>query len=148
VGHTPILLFDRTEDASEEALEAFGMLLKRPGKWSAILAVDEEQLVELPRKLLEACDLKIDLPAWDWSLTRDFLEFSLSRAGANREIFTPQGITRIHELSEGIAKVVEQLAEFTLIAGAAQEISAVDAPLVDAVLDEFSLTLGPKFQLL
>jgi general secretion pathway protein A len=148
LGRQHVLLFDNAEDASEDALETLGILLKRPGKWTAILAVDELVLVDLPRKVLEACELKIDLPAWDLALTADFIEFALARAGQQEEVFSVQAITRIHELCDGIARRMIQLADFALIAAAAQQLPRIETDLVDATFDEFSILPGAKFQVL
>ncbi len=139
-----VLLVDNAEDASEETLEAFGMLLKRPGRWSVVLTVEDSLLVELPRRILEACELRIDLPAWDLGQTAEFFEFSLARCGKRAEVFSAQAITRIHELSDGIVRRIAQLADLSLVAGAVRKQTAVDADVVDQVFDEFSIRLGPN----
>lgn len=142
VGRQGVLLFDNSEDAQEETLETLGILLKRPGNWTAILSVDEARLVDLPRKILEACELRIDLPPWDLGLTAEYFESTLSKCGKRDDIFTAQGITRVHELADGIPRRINQIADMALIAGAAQRLHAIDSDVIDQVFDEFSLSLS------
>jgi type II secretory pathway predicted ATPase ExeA len=148
IGRRVTLLLDHAEQLSEESLKALGVLLTRPGKWSLILAVDEESMVGLPRRILDCCELRIDLPPWDLGQTADYFEFALDRCGASQDLFTAQGITRCHELGDGLIRRIAQLADLALVAGAVRGLERVDADLVDQVFDEFSITLGAKFQLM
>ncbi|MFN7626672.1 MAG: hypothetical protein ACK5PZ_07555, partial [Pirellula sp.] len=148
IGRRVTLLLDHAEQLSEESLQALGVLLTRPGKWSLILAVDEESMVGLPRRILDCCELRIDLPPWDLGQTADYFEFALDRCGSSQHLFTAQGITRCHELGDGLIRRIAQLADLALVAGAVRGLERVDADLVDQVFDEFSITLGAKFQLM
>jgi type II secretory pathway predicted ATPase ExeA len=148
IGRRVTLLLDHAEQLSEESLQALGVLLTRPGKWSLILAVDDELLVGLPRRILDSCELRIDLPPWDLGQTADYFEFALDRCGASQDMFTAQGITRCHELGDGLIRRIVQLADLALVAGAVRGLDRVDADLIDQVFDEFSITLGAKFQLM
>jgi general secretion pathway protein A len=143
IGRQGVLLLDNAQDANEEVLETLGILLKRPGNWTAILAVDDALLVELPRRILETCELRIDLPAWDLGLTAEYFEWALARCGRRDDIFSAQGITRVHELSDGIPKRIFQLADMALVAGAGKRATSIDAELIDQVCDEFSISLVP-----
>ena len=144
LGRSPLLLLDNADEADEEILQTLAILLKRPGNWSAILTVDESLLVEIPRKILEECELRIDLPAWDLGLTAEYFENSLAKSGKRDDVFTGQGITRLHELGDGIPKRMFQLADQALVAGAAQGLSHVDADLIDHVAEEFSFGHFPS----
>jgi len=148
IGRRVTLLLDHAEQLSEESLQALGVLLTRPGKWSLILAVDEESMLGLPRRILDCCELRIDLPPWDLGQTADYFEFALDRCGSSQDLFTAQGITRCHELGDGLIRRIVQLADLALVAGAVRDLDRVDADLVDQVFDEFSITLGAKFQLM
>jgi general secretion pathway protein A len=70
-------------------------------------------------------------------LTRSQAERLLTRkledAGADAGIFTPRAITRLHGWSNGVPRGLEQLARFTLTAGAARRVEAITPELVDEV---------------
>lgn len=105
-------------------------------------------MLGLPRRILDCCELRIDLPPWDLGQTADYFEFALDRCEASQDLFTAQGITRCHELGDGLIRRIVQLADLALVAGAVRDLDRVDADLVDQVFDEFSITLGAKFQLM
>lgn len=148
VGRQPILFVDNADEVSEDVFQTLGIILRRPGNWSALLAVDESLLVEIPRRILEECDVRVDLPAWDLGLTAEYIETQIANLGNRDDIFSAQGITRIHELGEGIPKRMFQLAEIALAVGAERRVESIDAELIDLVCEDFSfgiLSQGPSF---
>ncbi len=144
LGRQPILLLDNLDQADEDVFQTLSILLKRPGIWSAIVSVDESQLVEIPRKLLEECEVRVDLPAWDLGLTAEYLENALAKGGARDDVFTAQGITRLHELGDGVPKRMFQLADGALAIAAEKGVETVDADLIDQVCEDFSFGLLPR----
>lgn len=148
VGRQPILFVDNADEVGEDVFQTLGIILRRPGNWSALLAVDESLLVEIPRRILEECDVRVDLPAWDLGLTAEYIESQVANLGNRDDIFSAQGITRIHELGEGIPKRMFQLAEIGLAVGAERRVESIDAELIDLVCEDFSfgiLSQGPSF---
>jgi type II secretory pathway predicted ATPase ExeA len=148
VGRQPILFVDNADEVGEDVFQTLGIILRRPGNWSALLAVDESLLVEIPRRILEECDVRVDLPAWDLGLTAEYIESQVANLGNRDDIFSAQGITRIHELGEGIPKRMFQLAEIALAVGAERRVESIDAELIDLVCEDFSfgiLSQGPSF---
>jgi hypothetical protein len=141
VGRQPILFIDNADEVGEDVIQTLGIILRRPGNWSALLAVDESLLVEIPRRILEDCDVRVDLPAWDLGLTAEYIETQIANLGKRDDIFSAQGITRIHELGEGIPKRMFQLAEIALAVGAERRFESIDAELIDLVCEEFSFGL-------
>jgi hypothetical protein len=73
--------------------------------------------VNLPRWILEQCDLKIELPAWDLGQTADYFEFAIAREGGRDDMFDGQSMTRIHELGDGIPRKIETAVRSDLILG-------------------------------
>ncbi|MFO0014434.1 MAG: AAA family ATPase [Planctomycetota bacterium] len=138
IGRRPLLLLDNADEAAEDIFQTLAILLRRPGHWSAILAVDESHLVEIPRKILQECELRMDLPVWDLGLTAEFFETTQAKCGFRSDVFSAPGIMRIHELGEGIPKRMFQLAELALAVGAERGVNAVDAELIDQVSEENS----------
>jgi type II secretory pathway predicted ATPase ExeA len=71
------------------------------------------------------------------SLTRSqaetFLAGKFKRAGREEPAFTARAITRLHCLSGGVPRRLEQLATLCLIVGAANQLEVITAELVDSV---------------
>ena len=147
IGHRTVLILDNVDDASEEILQCF---LKMWGPYPhgcTFMSLDDESIVNLPRWILDQCDLKIELPRWDLGQTADYFEFALSIAGGRDDLFDGQAITRIQELSDGIPRKISQIADLSLVAGAVRKSERVTAELVDQVSDEFTVAMGSKFPL-
>jgi len=140
---TPVvLLCDQMESAAEEGRQVLARLLgygSRPG-WllSVVLSGRPEMVGQLDSGLLERVDLRMELEPWDFSETERYLIESLARAGRTEPVFTPEAMSRLHELSGGIPRRVAQLADWSLLAGAVQGVTRIDAEIVEAVDHELS----------
>ena len=145
IGHRTVLLLDNVYDVAEEVFQAISQLWSSRTHWSMLLTVDDEAIVDLPRWILDQCELKIDLPRWDLGQSAEYFDFAISQAGSREDIFDGQAITRIQELSDGIPRKITQIAELALVAGAVRKSPRVSADLVDQVCDEFTVSIGGKF---
>ena len=65
--------------------------------------------------------------------------YRLSAAGASRPIFDTQALDALHELSHGIPRRINRLADLALLVGFADELPAVTRAQIEAVSDELSL---------
>lgn len=83
--------------------------------------------------------LRIDLPAWNLEDTECLLQKSLAASGADPLIFGDQAIVRIHELSCGIVRRIIQIAEMSLLVGAATEVARIAPDVVDKAAEEIPL---------
>ena len=77
--------------------------------------------------------LAIGLERLTRSESETYLEARLSSAGCRDRILTPRALTRLHSWSEGVPRALDQLAGFSLIAGATQGLEVVTADVVDGV---------------
>jgi len=62
-----------------------------------------------------------------------YLATKIERAGRTERIFTTRAITRLHALSSGVPRGLEQLASLCLMAGAVRRLELIHSDLVDAV---------------
>ena len=143
-GHRTVLMLDSFQDVDEVAIQALSNFWCTQMHCCTLLSVDDESLVNLPRWVLEQCELKIELPTWDLGQTADYFEFALSRESGGTDMFDGQSMTRIHELSDGIPRKIAQIAELALVAGAVRKLEKVTSELVDQVCDEFTISIGAK----
>jgi type II secretory pathway predicted ATPase ExeA len=77
--------------------------------------------------------LAIGLDRLTRSQAETYVEARLAAAGCRERIITPRALTRLHSWSEGIPRGLDQLATFSLIAGAVQRLEVVSADVVDGV---------------
>ena len=81
---------------------------------------------------IDAWSLPIRLERLTRSQAERLLAAKLEQAGNSDGIFTPRAITRLHALSLGVPRKLEQLAFHCLISGAARGLEAIPPDLVDA----------------
>ena len=65
-----------------------------------------------------------------------YLNAKLAVAGASERIFTPRAVTRLHGLSGGIPRGLEQLAALSLMAGAVRGLEVIAPDVVNGVARE------------
>lgn len=139
------LLFDDADDLAPEVVPYLMRLLHLDGAGpncvTLVLATHPQSLGGMPRRLLELCDLRVDLELWEVDETHQFLQQCLARAGAKREIFTPNAARLLHELAGGVPRQIARLAELALVAGAGQQLQRIDT----ATLESVSAELSPAF---
>jgi type II secretory pathway predicted ATPase ExeA len=132
-----ILLFDDADEMSAEIVPYVIRLLRQdPSAQSmltVVLSADPRRVGRLASRLLELCELRMELDSWEPDDTRKYLQQSLTRAGTQQAVFESEAASRLHELAHGIPRQVSYLAELALVAGAGQHLSQIDAATVEAV---------------
>ena len=103
---------------------------------SLVMALRPVALGAIDGRLLDLCDLRIELENWTEGDTADFLRGS----GAEElPTFDRAAGHRLHQLADGIPRRVRQLAELTRLAAIDQQVSAIDAEMVISVYEALSL---------
>lgn len=98
-----------------------------------LLAGTPEGVGHLGPDWLDQIELRIDLAPWSEDETAEHVAQCLVRSGSEHPIFTDDAISALHELSGGIPRKVDQIAQLALLAGAGQELEEIDAEtLTDA----------------
>jgi type II secretory pathway predicted ATPase ExeA len=83
-----------------------------------------------------AWSLTIGLERLTRSQAERYLATKLEWAGTTERIFTPRALTRIHALSVGVPRVLEQLASICLMGGAIRGLEVINPEMVDAAAPE------------
>lgn len=134
---TTLVLLDDAEDGDEAVYAAIGRLALKEqhpeSRLTILLACQPQRSVSFGTKLNEMCDMRIEIEPWETQDTADYIRDALERVGAPAEIFTLKALQRLHELTHGIPRRVRQLAELSLVAGAADGIHRIEPDVVDAV---------------
>ncbi len=137
------VLLDDVHEAPREVLEHVSRLAQAERSASSrltiVLAVSTGRTGVLPQRLLELAELRIDIEAWSQADTIGYLNWSLAQAGRKTPAFDDQAMMLLHQLSSGIPRRVNQLANLSLIAGAGRQLSLVDAETVESVHHELGV---------
>ena len=133
------LVIDDAESAAADVLGLVHRLLKLPDcQLTVVAAAGESAAGRLAPWLVELAELRIELSVWTEDETRHYLKSSLSRAGRQQPAFADRAVRRLFELSAGVPRRVNQLAQLALVAGAGQELTQIDEQTVLAVHEELS----------
>lgn len=136
---TVLLLDDADEMSPEVAAQVIRLLRHDPASRSyltVVLAADPRRMKRLGRRILECCELRIELESWEADDTCQYLHQCLAAAGTERAVFNNAAALRLHELAQGVPRHINYLAELALVAGAGQQLSQIDKSTVDAVYEE------------
>lgn len=143
VTRTPVTLLlddaDQAEDAVWNTLIRL-LLHDESSRWplTIVLAGRPECVRSLPTRVLELVDLRIDVEPWEADDTATFLSDAVLQAGRVEPVFTTAAAATIHELTQGVARHVVQLADLALIAGAGRALSHIDADVIESVHTELA----------
>jgi type II secretory pathway predicted ATPase ExeA len=135
-----ILLLDDVDEASGEVLTSITRLVAweaaPESRLAIVLGARESCLARLDRRLLELCELRIDILPWEQDDTAEYLKSALEKAGRKEPVFDVQAIRCLHDLTGGIPRRARQLAELALLAAAGQEMEFIDAQTIETVNQE------------
>ncbi|MEM7313880.1 MAG: AAA family ATPase [Planctomycetota bacterium] len=140
-----LILLDDAHEADSDVLSAVARMVQwKPSENSGvttILSTANERHELIGQRLLELCDLAIEVTPWEHADTESFLRGSLEAAGSAESVFDADAIDTIQEISRGVPRRIAQLAELALVAGAGADVDSVDEELVLAVNDELRLPM-------
>ncbi|MFM8326611.1 MAG: ExeA family protein, partial [Pirellulaceae bacterium] len=93
--------------------------------------------------LEERIAVRCMLPQWSDGETHAYMSHRMRCAGAPLErIFGEDAIDRICELSHGIPRRINRLADLALMVGYGEEVAQIDRRLIDSLQEELSLPAG------
>lgn len=138
-----VILLDDADRGMPEVLDHLVRLIQSdrglPTSLVLVLAAPTENVTRIGSRLLELAELRIDLEPWEESDTGGYLVTALAQAGRKTLLFTDAAVLRLHDLSGGIPRRVNQLAALALVAGAGLQLSHIDADTIDSVYRELGV---------
>ena len=138
-----VILLDDADEAEGAVLTSVARLAQwqpsTESRLTLIATCREDRTDLIGRRLLELCDLSMVLPPWELADTAAYLKQSIAGAGRDTPAFDIRSIEEIQRLSRGSIRLIRQLAELSLLAGADQESPTVDHETVIAVDGELRL---------
>jgi type II secretory pathway predicted ATPase ExeA len=138
-GLPAVVAVDDLDEAGADAQNLVQRLLSVPqAELTIVAAVRDENAATIGARLLELADLRIELTCWTVEETREHLKISLSHAGRQQPAFADRAVQRLFQLSGGVPRRVNQLAQLALVAGAGQGLKQIDEQTVLAVHEELA----------
>jgi type II secretory pathway predicted ATPase ExeA len=138
-----VLLIDDADEAREDVLVEVARLAQinvdRNAQMTIVLAAQPHRIGRIGARLLDLAELRIDVEPWEADETAAYIKTSLGRAGRSTPAFNEAALARLHELTGGIPRRVQQLADLALLAGAGQNLGQIDAEVIDTVIGELGV---------
>lgn len=148
-GRRVILIFDEAQNLSLEGLEELRMLTNINSNKDELLQlvlVGQPELREMVlrpelRQFAQRVSASFHLPRMDPETVRNYIEHRLKVAGGSGKEFTPEACTAIARATEGVPRLVNQLADLSMVYAWTQESREITEETVLLVLSE-GLFLG------
>jgi len=134
--------------AESEVLDTIRLLLNfqhdsHPA-WTIVLVGQPALLPALERfpELDDRLDVKCLLPRFSLVDTMSYVSHRLHVAGSRRPIFEPAALEVIHQLSAGIPRRINRLADLALLVGFAEEYRSIKPHQIEAVAEELVVSVA------
>ncbi len=141
--HAVVVIDEAHALSGSEALETIRLLMNYEAAWTWLLVGQPGLLTALERMpaLEERLSVKCVLQPFSSDETLAYLSHRLRAAGGAdvHGMFQPEALERIHQLSEGIPRRINRLADLALLIGFAEEQPTIQASHVEAVARELLL---------
>lgn len=132
-----VVILDDAHDAEREVLDSVVRLVQwhpnQPIGLTVVVISDDDKSDLLGTRLVDLCELRVELHPWFEPETREYIQAASERGGLGKHVFSDEAIERIQEVSAGIPRRIRQLAELSLVAGG-QAISNSN-PIQSAIID-------------
>jgi general secretion pathway protein A len=138
-GFNAVLIIDEAQQLPPKVLEQIRLLcnLETPSqKLLQIILMGQPELGELLsrpdlKQLKQRITVRCHLPELGLEEAGSYINHRLKMAGVEREIFSPDAVKRIYELSLGIPRVINILADRALLGAFVKGSEYVDAEMVE-----------------
>ena len=154
-GRLVLLVIDEAQNLTLPALEEIRMLSNLETEKSKLLQIiligqpDLRDKLDRPEleQLRQRITVSYHLEPLDAEETNHYINHRLARASMGAPLEFPPSVTdRIHDRSGGVPRLINVIADATLVFGYGEERSEIDAPLIEEVIADLDATgvLGPR----
>jgi type II secretory pathway predicted ATPase ExeA len=143
------LVVDEAQALRPELLEEIRLLTNLETSQQKLLQIvlmgqpELEVVLDSPslRQLKQRVSLRCQLLPLDEAQTHSYVLSRLERAGAKPEppIFGPEALTKVHEFSRGIPRIINNLCENSMVNAYARELHTVTPEMIAEVAADFRL---------
>jgi general secretion pathway protein A len=143
-GRRVILIFDEAQNLSREALEEMRMFTNINANKDELLQLvlvgqpELRNLVLRPdlRQFAQRVAASFHLPSMTAPMVKDYINHRLEVAGASRNIFHAPACDLIHEVTEGVPRLVNQLCDLSMVYTFTRGVQHVTRSIVEQVLED------------
>lgn len=141
-GHRPLLVVEEAHLLDEPQLETLRLLMNfndaHEGGLTILLVGQPTLLPTIHRfsALEERLGVKCLLRPFTLDETMGYVAHRLQAAGSQRALFDSGALETLHELSGGVARRIDRLADLALLVGYAEQVKQVERSHVEAVCEE------------
>ncbi len=148
VGKTIVLLIDEAQGLSRTQLEEVRYLTNLESGGRKLLEIimagqpDLEKRLGAPEiaALKQRVAVRCNLQPLDLEHTRAYIEHRMTVAGAsNPRVFTPDALPVIHEKSSGVPRLINIIAERSLLVGFVEDSPVVTPAMVESAVDDLRI---------
>jgi len=151
-GRRPILLIDEAQSLSAEVLEQVRLLTNletEKHKLLQIFLIGQPELRELlrqphMRQVAQRVTARYHLEPLRAGETQDYIEHRLAIAGAQRALFLPAAMRRVHRLTKGVPRLINILCDRSLLGAYATGRRIVTPGIVSRAYRELQGERAPK----
>jgi general secretion pathway protein A len=154
-GRLVLLVIDEAQNLSLPALEEIRMLSNLETEKSKLLQIiligqpDLRDKLDRPEleQLRQRITVSYQLEPLDAEETNHYINHRLARAAMGTPLEFPRAVTdRVHERSGGVPRLINVIADATLVFGYGEERAEIDAALIEEVIADLDATgvLGPR----
>ena len=143
-GHRVVLIIDEAQNISLEGLEELRMMTNinsNKDELLQLILVGQPELREMitrpeMRQFAQRVSASFHLPNMDLETTTSYVRHRLTHAGGTGEEFNDGAIALIHKHSGGIPRLVNKLADFSMVYAATSDRSIIDEMTICEVLSD------------
>jgi general secretion pathway protein A len=145
-GLQSVLLLDGLEEADDSAVNAIRRLIRltyhQEANLTVIAGLDQGTFSPAIHELLEIADLGIEVRPLDERETESYVRTRLESAGSGREVFHPDAIGQLQNLTGGVPREINRLCDLALLAGMSESRTAIDRDLITGLAGETRLPVS------
>lgn len=143
-GKRVVLVFDEAQNIAMEALEELRMFTNintNKDELVQLILVGQPELrdkIRDPRmrQLAQRIAASFHLQRMDAEGTRAYIGHRMKTAGGEADVFTPEAAALIHQVTDGVPRLINQLCDFGLVYAWTDGLRHVTRKTVQAVLDD------------
>ena len=130
-----VLLFDDITQSGPDVMTMVSRIGRLDSGYDSrmtiLAAADSAQCDRLGESLIDLVDLKTQLRSWEKEETIGYVQMALVDAGRESPLFDADALEAIHQLSQGIPRQINRLAEAALIRAADAGETSIDADMIE-----------------
>lgn len=141
-GRNVVIIFDEAQNLDMETLEELRMYTNintNKDELLQIILVGQPELRDLVRKpgLEQFCQrvaANVHLTAMDVETVASYIQHRMEKAGSKNNVFTEEATDMIARAAQGVPRIVNQIADFSLVYASSDDSDTVDKDTVRKVL--------------